>query len=85
MACRSGCREGGHASWGECARAAAIQIDRHALAGHKPAEIDKDKRLTRYESARNNGLQPKSTAWKHVRAAEETGGTRPTPVLPAAA
>lgn len=30
--CRTGCPSKDHATWGECARAAAIQIDRAALA-----------------------------------------------------
>lgn len=83
MTCRSGCKTQDHDSWGECARAAAIQIDRHALAGNRMAEKDKDRRLGRYEDARNQGLQPKSTQWKHVNAAFETGGTTPTPITTA--
>lgn len=83
--CRAGCaRPGSHATWGECARAADIQIDRHALK-HGSIDRDKDRRLSRYEDARSQGLQPKSTRWKHVREAFETGGTTPTPITPTAA
>lgn len=80
MPCRSGCRDGGHESWGACARAAQIQIDRHGLAGHRAVEKDKDRRLTEYESLRKDGLQPKSTQWKHVHQTYETGGVKPTAV-----
>lgn len=81
MACRSGCKEGGHASWGECARAADIQIDKHALANSLRAEKDKDKRLDEYATLRGQGLQPKSTTWKDVHNTYELGGVRPTPVV----
>lgn len=84
MACRTGCREGNHRSWGECARSANLQIDRHALAGHRNAEQDKDRRLNAYASLRKAGVQPKSTDWKDVRAAEENGGVPPTKVTEAA-
>lgn len=81
MACRTGCPTQDHTSWGECARAADIQIDRHALKhGGQQVETRKDQRLERYQSARANGLQPKSTQWKDVRAAEESGGVAHTPI-----
>lgn len=80
MSCRSGCKTQDHGSWGECARAAAIQIDRHGLAGHRDAEKDKDKRLTAYADLRKDGLQPRSTRWSDVRATYETGGVTPTEV-----
>lgn len=82
MGCRSGCRTKDHQSWGACARAAEIQIDRHGLAGHRGAEKDKEKRLTEYADLRKDGLQPKSTTWKDVRQTYETGGTKPTEVNP---
>lgn len=80
MSCRSGCLTQDHAGWGACARAARLQIDRHAFAGHRPAEKDKDARLTRYESARRSGLQPAGTQWRQIRDAEENGGVEKTPV-----
>lgn len=80
MGCRAGCpTPGAHRSWGECARLAGIQIDRHGLQ-HRSAEKDKDTRLSRYEDARRQGLQPKNTEWKSVREAFETGGIAPTEV-----
>jgi hypothetical protein len=81
--CRSGCPTKNHATWGECARAAEIQIDKHGLQ-NRNLELDKDRRLTRYADARKVGLQPKSTRWQHVREAFETGGVAPTPVQAAA-
>jgi hypothetical protein len=80
VSCRTGCPTQDCESWGACARNANFQIDRHALAGHRNEEKDKDKRLTEYADLRSAGVQPKSTTWKHVRQASETGGTRPTPV-----
>lgn len=77
MACRSGCPTQDHGSWGECARRAAIQIDRHGLQ-NRNLERDKDKRLSRYEDARHQGLQPKNTEWSSVREAFETGGVAAT-------
>lgn len=80
MACRTGCRTQDHATWGECARAAEIQIDNHGLAGFRGVEKDKDRRLTAYADLRKEGLQPASTTWKDVRATYEDGGKRPTEV-----
>lgn len=81
MSCRSGCpTPGAHRSWGECARDAGIQIDKQALAGSTALEKDKERRLGRYEDARNQGLQPKNTTWRHVRDAFENGGVSATPV-----
>lgn len=74
MACRSGCPSpGSHESWGACARAAELQVDKHGLQ-NRNVELDKDRRLSRYEDARRQGLQPKNTEWKNIRAAFETGG-----------
>lgn len=79
--CRSGCETQDHASWGECARAAHIQIDRHALTvGGRQVETRKDARLNRYAAARKSGLQPQSTKLRDIRAAEEYGGAPATPV-----
>lgn len=83
MTCRSGCASQDHQSWGECARAAAIQIDRHGLKGFRGVERDKDRRLESYADLRKDGVQPKSTAWKDVRRAYEKGGVRPSTVTEA--
>lgn len=81
--CRAACPTKDHKTWGECARAADIQIDKHGLK-HRNIEKDKDRRLTRYADARKQGLQPKNTTWRHVRDAFETGGVTPTPLQVAA-
>jgi len=74
MACRSGCPvPGTHSSWGECARAARIQIDRHGLQ-HRSLEKAKDRRLSRYEDAVRQGLEPRSTTWRDINDAFENGG-----------
>lgn len=79
MACRSGCPTPGvHRTWGECARAADLQIDRHSLSVDLRLEKDKDHRLSRYEDARRQGLHPKSTQWRDVRNAFENGTDRPS-------
>lgn len=82
MSCRSGCPTQDHGSWGACARAAQIQIDRHGLAGHRGAERDKDRRLESYADLRKDGVQPRSTKWKDVRKAYEVGGVKHSEVNP---
>lgn len=74
---RAGCKTGGHKNWGDCYRKAAVQIDRHGLAGHRDAELKKDKRLDAYENARRNGLRPVNTSWDGIRDAYENGGDKP--------
>lgn len=83
MSCRTGCREGGHRSWGECARAAGIQIDRHSLTQDAQLDKKKDHRLNRYAQARSDGLQPKSTRMSDINAAFETGGAERSEVTAA--
>lgn len=56
--CRSGCATKRHASFGECARAANIQIgDLMNATGQKRW----DRELDLYRSAREQGIQPAST------------------------
>lgn len=69
-----------HESYGACLRGANIQIDQYALRTGGNVEKDKEKRLDRYESARRQGLQPKTTGWADVRAAFETGGVPKTKI-----
>lgn len=57
MSCRTGCREGGHATWGECARSSGLQI---GDLGRGVAATT-DRRLNAYASARRQGLQPPTT------------------------
>lgn len=73
MTCRTGCVSQDHESWGNCARDARIQIDRHGLK-YSGLEKAKDKRLAKYETARSNGLQPRSTTTAAIEAAYENGG-----------
>lgn len=58
MSCRTGCRTQDHRSWGECARAARLQIG--DLTGTGVAKST-DRRLAAYADARRQGLQPPST------------------------
>ena len=74
MACRTGCRTKDHATWGECARAARLQIDGYSLVVDIRLDRDKDNRLNRYASLRKAGLQPKTTSWYDVRRSEIDGG-----------
>lgn len=59
MTCRSACpTPGQHQSWGECARAANIQVgDLMNASGQKTW----DRELNLYRSAREQGIQPAST------------------------
>lgn len=59
MACRTACPTPGvHRSWGECARAADIQVgDLQNATGQKRW----DRELNLYRSAREQGIQPAST------------------------
>jgi hypothetical protein len=75
MACRTACpTPGSHASWGECARAANIQVgDLQNATGQKRW----DKELNLYRSAREQGLQPATTRTadihKALDVADKTG------------
>jgi hypothetical protein len=71
--CRSRCATQDHSTFGECARAAQIQIDKHGLQ-HRSAEQEKDQLLDRYASLRKAGEQPATLSWPAVRHAEERGG-----------
>lgn len=73
MACRSGCRTPGeHSTWGECARAARIQIDQHSLTFDLRLERKKDQHLDRYRQMRADGLQPPSITPAKLDAFEKT-------------
>lgn len=58
MACRYACISQDHATWGECARAAAFQIGDlgHGVKRHV------DLTLNSYAKARSLGLQPEGTS-----------------------
>jgi hypothetical protein len=72
--CRTGCRTKDHRTWGECARAARLQIDGYSLVVDTRLDQDKDRRLGTYAALRKEGLQPKTTSWYDVRRAENDGG-----------
>jgi hypothetical protein len=64
--CRSGCKTQDHANWGECARAANFCItDPLANAVSKQANTE----LNAYRSARQQGIQPRSTKLHDIKAA----------------
>lgn len=67
MACRTACPTPGvHRSWGECARAADIQVgDLMNASGQKTW----DRELGLYRSAREQGIQPASTRTADVHRA----------------
>ena len=75
MSCRSGCPTQDHANWGECLRASNIQMNAGDASGgmvrsgwtHKKW----DGELQAYRDARAQGIQPKSTKMKDIRAAVE--------------
>lgn len=72
--CRSGCATQDHASWGECARAAQLQIG--DVQGRNVNRAW-DYELDAYESAVRQGIEPKTTQLADTRAAvkfaDETG------------
>lgn len=72
MSCRSGCpTPGAHASWGDCLRAAGVQIG--DLTGTGPAKTT-GKRLEAYASAKRQGIQPPTTRLRDVQASLQAAG-----------
>lgn len=69
--CRSGCATQNHATWGECARAARIQIDPDLSGGDRKRT---DKRLDSYAQAKSLGLQPPSTKLADTQATMRAAG-----------
>lgn len=67
MTCRSGCPTGGHASWGECARAANLVVAGVGESAARTRAWDND--LRAYREARAQGIQPASTRRSDVEAA----------------
>jgi len=67
MACRQGCRTKNHRTWGECARAANIQLD---VGEHVARNRDWDSDIEAYKSARQQGIQPDSTKREDVLVAK---------------
>lgn len=78
MACRSGCRTGGHASWGECARAANLSVGYCGQGGGDATAQKKwDSELNHYYNALAQGVEPEGTTRAKVdealRISEKTG------------
>lgn len=71
MACRSGCLTQDHETWGACARASNIRVGWSNSASGLDLTKQKrwDKELDEYASARQQGIQPRSTKTKDIRAA----------------
>lgn len=74
MTCRSACATKAHSSWGECARAARLQIgDLKHHDVNKRGEAD----LQAYADARRQGIQPsgiqRSAVDRAVRISEASG------------
>lgn len=65
MSCRSGCPTQEHGSWGECARAANLQV------GSAQHEIHRsnDRELRAYHDARRQGIQPAGTQMHQIETA----------------
>lgn len=66
--CRSGCVTQDHASWGECARAAGLQIG--DVRGRDTSKAW-DYELDSYEGAVRQGIEPKTTQLHDTQAAIE--------------
>lgn len=71
--CRSGCPTKDHASWGECARSAALRIGYAASSKGWDASTQKrwDAELSAYRDARAQGVQPAGTSMGQIRKALE--------------
>lgn len=68
MACRTSCSTQDHRSWGECARAARLQVAPIAnLSGAKSWDAE----ISAYKDARRQGVQPSGTTMKQTRDAME--------------
>lgn len=67
--CTSGCKTGGHKSWGECLRAKGLQISPAINDNYSTRQTALDKELDGYESARRQGVSPDGTSQKDVHEA----------------
>jgi len=70
MNCRTGCPTGGHASWGECARAANISIGAVMTSEFKESYEQTDRELKEYRSVRAEGIQPEGTTMNKIELAK---------------
>lgn len=69
--CSSGCREGGHATYGECLRAKHTRVGYcQSVRGNDFTRQKRwDSRLQEYRRARRQGIQPDSTKLPDIRRA----------------
>ena len=67
MGCRTGCPTQDHANWGECARM-SVRFSHTWAAGVKSGN-DWHGELDEYLDARKQGIHPKTTKRKDIRAA----------------
>lgn len=68
--CRTACTSKDHGTWGECARAAKLQV---GDLGHG-VKKETDSRLNAYAGARALGLQPQGTKLRQSEAAMRAVG-----------
>lgn len=70
--CRTGCPTQDHETWGACAKAAAIQIDRYGLSPTGGVELDKrkDHTLERFRQCVKGGVTPTAPTKTAVERAE---------------
>jgi hypothetical protein len=71
--CRTGCPTQDHDTFGECCRAARLQIGRPSEGAERSRKWDNE--LERYRRARAQGIQPKSTRSSDILAAEKISDT----------
>lgn len=71
MACRTGCTTKDHGSWGECIRAAGLQIAPGETSPGQYTNKSWDNELDLYREARRQGIQPEGTTLPKIRAALE--------------
>jgi hypothetical protein len=69
--CSTGCREGGHATYGECLRAKSTRIGycQSGVGNDRTRQKKWDSRLQEYRRARKQGIQPDSTKLPDIRRA----------------
>lgn len=77
--CRSGCYTKDHASWGECARSAALRVGWVETTKGLSRTADRltERELGEYRDLRATGVQPAGTSRHHIeeakRVSEATG------------
>ncbi len=72
MACSTVCPTRDHKSWGECVRSKGLQLSPAVNGDYGTRQKAWDKELDNYESARRQGLEPRSTKqWATDQALKE--------------